>query len=304
MGWLWFDVALEEGIAMEVLVTGAGGRTGRYIVPALLGAGHRVRFVTRQAQYSGTLSQYAEATALTADLGDNDDVARAMNGVEAVYHIPPNMNPEEVALGKRVISAAQVAGVAHFVYHSVLHPQVQGLTHHWNKVFVEEALIESSLAYTILQPTSYMQMIAGDWEGISKRGVHTLAFSPKAKLSLVDLEDVGAAAAKVLGHAEHFYAIYELGGPAMLSCEDKARVLTDILGHPVRAGQDKLDDFRAKAKAAGMPAHIMETRARMFDHYDTNGLAGNGNVLRWLLGRAPNTFDVYVRRELLPLKST
>ena len=112
-----------------------------------------------------------------------------------------------------------------------------------------------------------------------------------------------AAAAKVLGHAEHFYAIYELGGPAMLSCEDKARVLTDVLGHPVRAVQDKLEDFRAKAKVSGMPAHIIETRARMFDHYDTNGLAGNGNVLRWLLGRAPNAFDVYVRRELLPLKS-
>ena len=27
MGWLWFDVVLGEGIAMEVLVTGAGGRT-------------------------------------------------------------------------------------------------------------------------------------------------------------------------------------------------------------------------------------------------------------------------------------
>ena len=288
---------------MDVLVTGGGGRTGQYIVPALVRAGHRVRFVTRQVDYSGPLSKYAQVTAVTADLGNDDEVARAMNGVEAVYHIPPNMNPEEVALGKRVITAAQAVSVAHFVYHSVLHPQVQGLTHHWNKVFVEEALIESSLAYTILQPTSYMQMIEGDWEGILKRGVHTLAFSPKARLSLVDLEDVGAAAAKVLGNAEHFYAIYELGGPAMLSCEDKALILTDVLGHPVRAGQDKLEDFRAKAKISGMPAHIIETRARMFDHYDTNGLTGNGNVLRWLLGRAPNTFDVYVRRELLPLKS-
>ena len=288
---------------MEVLVTGAGGRTGQYIVPALAGAGHRVRFVTRQARYDGPLSQYAEATPVTADLAKDADVAAVMSGTEAIYHIPPNMNPDEVAFGQRVIDAAQTAGVAHFVYHSVLHPQVQDLTHHWNKVFVEEALIESALAYTILQPTSYMQMTAGDWEGISKRGVHTLAFSSKAKLSLVDLEDVGAAAATVLGNPDHFYAIYELGGPAMLSCEDKARALTDVLGHPVRAGQDTLDDFRAKAKAAGMPSHVMETRARMFQHYDSNGLAGNGNVLGWLLGRSLNSFEDYVRRELLPLKS-
>ncbi len=80
--------------------------------------------------------------------------------------------------------------------------------------------------------------------------------------------------------------------------------MSEVLGHPVRAGQDSLDDFRAKAKAAGMPAHIIETRARMFDHYDHNGLSGNGNVLGWLLGRPPNTFDIYVRRELLPLMSS
>jgi len=257
---------------VDVLVTGAGGRTGQYIVPALVAAGHDVRFVTRQAQYSGPLSHYDRASPVTADLASDEDVARVMRGAQAVYHIPPNMNPDEVAFGKRIINAAQAVGVMHFVYHSVLHPQVQDLTHHWNKVFVEEALIESGLPYTILQPTSYMQMVAGDWEGISKLGIHTLAFSSKAKLSLVDLEDVGAAAATVLGH-------------------------------PVRAGQDSLDAFRAKAQAAGMPPHIVETRARMFAHYDTNGLAGNGNVLRWLLGRAPNTFADYVRRELLPLKS-
>jgi uncharacterized protein YbjT (DUF2867 family) len=288
---------------VDVLVTGAGGRTGQYIVPALVAAGHDVRFVTRQAQYSGPLSHYDRASPVTADLASDEDVARVMRGAQAVYHIPPNMNPDEVAFGKRIINAAQAVGVMHFVYHSVLHPQVQDLTHHWNKVFVEEALIESGLPYTILQPTSYMQMVAGDWEGISKLGIHTLAFSSKAKLSLVDLEDVGAAAATVLGHPEHYHAIYELGGPAMLSCEDKAQVLTEVLGHPVRAGQDSLDAFRAKAQAAGMPPHIVETRARMFAHYDTNGLAGNGNVLRWLLGRAPNTFADYVRRELLPLKS-
>jgi hypothetical protein len=31
-------------------------------------------------------------------------------------------------------------------------------------------------------------------------------------------------------------------------------------------------------------------------HYDADGFRGNPNVLSWLLGRAPATFEDYVRR--------
>lgn len=281
---------------MIVLVSGAGGRTGQAVVPALAAAGHAVRFVTRQTRYGGPLTDLEGATAVVADLGSDADIARAVDGVDAVYHIPPNMHPEEVPFGKRLIAAAAAANVAHVVYHSVLHPQVQALAHHWNKIFVEEAVLESGLPFTILQPSSYMQNTQGDWKGITEDGVHTLAFSTKAKLALVDLDDVAEAAAIVTGRPEHFGAVYELAGPEMLSCEDKAAVLSKVLGRPVRAAQDSLDAFRAKAKAAGMPQHVIDTRAAMFAHYDHRGLAGNPNVLGWLLGRPPTTFERYVRR--------
>ncbi len=285
---------------MIVFVSGAGGRTGLSIVPALTAAGHTVRFLTRQTRYGGPLSDLQGADPVVADLGSDTDIARAMRGAEAVYHIPPNMHPDEIAFGKRVVAAARAAGVAHVVYHSVLHPQVQALAHHWNKVFVEEEVIESGLPFTILQPSSYMQNTAGDWPGIVERGLHTLAFSPTAKLSLVDLDDVAAVAARVVGQPDHFGAIYELAGPALLSCEDKAAVLSTVLKRPVRAAQDSEETFRRKAQAAGMPQHVIDTRARMFAHYDTQGLPGNPNVLRWLLGRPPTTYEQYVRRELLP----
>lgn len=286
---------------MIVVVSGAGGRTGQSIVPALVRAGHTVRFITRQTKYGGPLAALQDAAPVVADLGQAAEIARAVEGADAVYHIPPNMHPDEISFGERVIAAAKDAGVGHVVYHSVLHPQVQELSHHWNKVFVEEAVIESGLPYTILQPSSYMQNTRGDWPGISEQGKHSLAFSVHAKLSLVDLEDVAAVAAIVVGNAQHHNAIYELAGPAMLSCEDKAAVLSAVLGKPVRAVQDSPDAFRRKARAAGMPEHVMETRARMFAHYDRQGLPGNPNVLTWLLGRTPTTFEQYVRRELLPL---
>lgn len=280
---------------MIVLVTGAGGRTGQTIVPTLIHAGHTVRILSRRTELGGPWAQIA-AERRQGDLGNDADVAAAMQGVDALYHIPPNMNPQEVAFGQRLVALARQAKLKHVVYHSVLHPQIQALPHHWNKVFVEEAVLESGLNFTILQPSSYMQNVLQDWEGITQRGVHTLGFSVQARLSLVDLQDVADVAAKVIGNPDHFGAVYELAGPEMLSGEDKARVLSQVLGRAVRAVEESLVDFRRRALAAGMPPHVVETRASMFAHYDHQGLVGNSNVLRWVLGRAPTTFEGFLRR--------
>ena len=43
-----------------------------------------------------------------------------------------------------------------------------------------------------------------------------------------------------------------------------------------------------------MPDWRIETLRVMNSHYDAHGLEGNGNVLCWLLGRAPKTFADYV----------
>jgi hypothetical protein len=37
---------------------------------------------------------------------------------------------------------------------------------------------------------------------------------------------------------------------------------------------------------------------RLFDHYGRYGITGNPNVLTWLLGRPPTSFDEYVQRSL------
>ncbi len=191
--------------------------------------------------------------------------------------------------------AARAARIEHFVYHSVLHPQIEALPHHWNKVFVEQAVIESGLPFTILQPSSYMQNALPDWPGIS-RGVHTLGFSVQARLSLVDLEDVAEVAAKVTGRPEHAGAIYELAGPQMLSGDDKAGILSRVLGRSVKAVQESPGEFRRRAASAGMAQHVIDTRAAMFAHYDHRGLAGNPNVLEMLLGRPATTFEQFASR--------
>lgn len=280
---------------MKVLVTGAGGRTGQAIVPALASAGHAVRVFVRRPESGAELTALGAAEVAQGDLNDDAGVAEALDGVDALYHIPPTMSPGEIAIGQRLIAAAQRVGLGHFVYHSVLHPQIQSLPHHWNKLFVEEALIESGLPFTILQPCSYMQNTLGDWKNITGKGTHTMAFSVDRALSLIDLSDVAAVAAKVVGDPAHHGAIYGLAGPA-LSVRAKARILSEVLGRAVQPVQESVAEWKDKVTAAGMPSHMVEGRAHMFAHYDESGLVGNSGILEYLLGRAPTSFAAFVTR--------
>jgi hypothetical protein len=43
--------------------------------------------------------------------------------------------------------------------------------------------------------------------------------------------------------------------------------------------------------------HATEMMKAISEHYSTHDFVGNPNVLRWLLGRRPTTFEQFVRRE-------
>jgi uncharacterized protein YbjT (DUF2867 family) len=214
-----------------------------------------------------------------------------------MYHICPNVHPDEIAIGRAAISAARRSGVEHFVYHSVLHPQTPGMAHHWNKLHVEAALFESGLAYTILQPASYMQNLLANWPAIVNEGVFAMPYPVEARLGLVDLEDVAEAAAAVLSEpAEHAAATYELAGPEALTQLEIAERLARALGRPVRAAQTPIQEWTERARANGLGQYAIETLLAMFDYYARFGFWGNPRALAGLLGRPPGTLEEFARR--------
>ena len=126
-----------------VLVTGAGGKTGREATRALSRRGARVRALVRRAEYGSRGREAAAAEVAAGDMRRASVLAGALAGVDAVYHICPNMHPGEVEIGRLVLREAARAGVERFVFHSVLHPQTEKMPHHWNKLRVEELIFES-----------------------------------------------------------------------------------------------------------------------------------------------------------------
>lgn len=281
-----------------ILVTGSAGKTGRAVIQALDATGANVRALVRRADQIQIVKLLGAQEVVVGDMRNQSTMEQAAQGVSEIYHICPNVNPEEVSIGQTAIAAAQTAGVEHFVFHSVLKPQTEAMPHHWNKVRVEEQLIESGLPYTILQPTAYMQNILIHWESITNSGVFPVPYPADTRISLVDLPDVAQAAATVLTEPGHHFATYELVGTEGLSQNKVTEILSQELGRPVQVSVVSLETWQEQARETGMEDYQIETLISMFRYYHRYEFLGNPQVLGWLLNHPPNSFSGFVNRTL------
>lgn len=278
-----------------ILLTGAGGKTGRALIKALPTPESICAFVHNEQQAVIARAQGLQRV-VVGDLRDEVAIRAAMHGVKALYHICSNMNPAEAEIGGLLIGAARESDVEHFVYHSVLHPQTEMMNHHWQKLHVEEAILESGLAFTILQPAPYMQNLLGGWHSIVEDGILRVPYAVDSRFSFVDLEDVAEAARIVLTEPGHKYATYELAGTSPISHVEVTAIFNQVLNETFHAEQLEIQAWRSRAERSGMSAYAVENLSKMFEYYDKWGLAGNPNVLRWVLKREPTTFESFVRR--------
>ncbi len=279
-----------------ILITGAAGKTGRTIIQALAKSGEAVRAFARRYEQAARLEALGVNETLVGDMLDPASVARAVQGIRAIYHIAPNVHPDEVAIGRIVIEAARSANVERFVFHSVLRPQIEAMPHHWQKLRVEEMLFESGLSFTILQPTIYMQNVLAHWDRIRRDGVYPIPYAPQTRLSMVDLEDVAQVAASVLTGPGHGEAVYELVGVPAISQTEIADALSGHLNRPVTVEVVPLDEWERNARASGMGEYQVTTLLKMFRYYERFGFTGNSNALSFLLQRQPVSFTDFVGR--------
>jgi uncharacterized protein YbjT (DUF2867 family) len=283
-----------------ILVTGAAGKTGRAVIKALAARGEVVRALVHRPQQASIAVDAGARDVVAGDMRDQavmDRAAGAPSQVRAIYHICPNMSPDELSIAQVAVQATRAAGVEHFVYHSVLHPHTEAMPHHWQKLRTEELLFETGLPYTILQPAAYMQNILAYWDRIVQDGIYAVPYATEARLSMVDLEDVAKVAATVLTERGHAGATYELAGVDVLSPAEIAEVLAQQLGRPVHAQAVDLEVWEKGARASGLGDYQVETLLQMFRYYERHGFWGNAHVLTWLLRRPPTTFARFARRE-------
>jgi uncharacterized protein YbjT (DUF2867 family) len=266
------------------------------VLAALKQRGAKTRAFVKDDDQISIVRQAGAAEVVVGDLLDADVWRLATTAVTAIYHIGPNMHPQEVRIGQLMIAAARSSGNCRVVYHSVLHPHIREMPHHWSKMKLENILFDSGLTYTIVQPTAYMQNLLAYLHAVRDEGILPVPYPAETCLSLVDLQDVATVAAKLLTESGHNFATYELAGTEPLSQTAVADTFSQILQRPVEVRPTPLNKWEAQARTNGTAKDILKMAASMFAYYAQSGLAGNPQVLRFLLGHEPTSLTAFIER--------
>ncbi len=277
-----------------ILVNAANGQQGKLLVPKLIEKGAEVRACVQSERSAAELRAAGVTDVVIGDISDPELIARALHGVAKVYHVCPGILPLEREIGFAWIDAAKREGVAHFVFSSVLHAIISDLVQHEIKRDIEEHLLSSGLEFTILQPTIYMA--PRRFRRIFETGVLRAGWSLDRQQSLVDIGDVTDVASAVLLDSErHAGATYELAGTGRYTAHDMGEVIARVLGKPIRVEQIDSDEYlKGLFGDNSTRPHEASVGRSLTSRYSSHDFIGNPNVLTWLLGRPPTTFEQFV----------
>ena len=181
----------------------------------------------------------------------------------------------------------------------MLHSIVTDLVQHEIKRDVEEHLLASDLEFTILQPANYMLPLK--LKPVFERDVFELSWSLERRQSLVDLVDVTEVAVEVLTDRDrHAGATYELVAPGRYTGTGLGKIIEQVVGRPIQVREIDADTYLSAWVGDRDPAlfpHQARVLRSITARYSAHDFVGNPNVLSWLLGRKPTSFEAYVRRQ-------
>jgi uncharacterized protein YbjT (DUF2867 family) len=279
---------------VRVLMVGATGKYAGHVLPELKKRGVRVRALVRSRDSEQTArARGADETAF-GDLQDARGLISAAVGVDGVFYIGPAFSLRESDMGVTMVEAARAAGVIKFVFSSVMHPSITLLTNHAAKRPVEEALYQSGMTFTVLQPAIFMQTMERGWNEVIRSGHFSLPYSRRVKTCYVDYRDVAEVAALAFTGDALDNGTFELCSAGMFNRAEIAGLMSDALDLRIEPGETSFDAWADQEEIPDGP--VRAGLKRMYAEYNQFGFrGGNAVVLQRLLGREPRTLKEYFK---------
>ena len=225
---------------MRIVLLGASGFVGRVLLRRLARDGHELQVLTRNRSRHRDLALFPAVTLIEGDVHDADQLAKHFKGADAVVNLVGVLNEAgvggdagrgferaHVQLTQAVIAACKQSGVRRLLQMSSLNSGRGGSHYLRTRGLADAAVQASGLDTTIFRPS----VIFGAGDGLFCRFAGLLKLAPvmplagaSVRFQPVHVGDVTEAIAQSLSRPESIGAVYELGGPEVVTLAEIVRL--------------------------------------------------------------------------------
>ena len=282
------------------LVTGAAGHLGRAVINHLLTTykvpSNKIIAATRD------VSKLADLTAKgvhvrSADFDHQANLVKAFEGATRLLLISTDaMEPgmREVQHLKAV-SAAEMAGVSHIVYTSIVKADKSAVSFAADHVNTEKFIAAAKFkGHTILRNNWYFENLFFSMPNALKSGTQYSA-AGQGKIAHIARDDLSRAAAAALASDKNEKATYELSGGHEYTTDQIAALVSKATGKPLAVVHVPVEGLVQGMLSHGLP----EGMARMFASFDDaiakGGMSGTAADYKKLTGVEPVGFEGWLK---------
>ncbi len=280
-----------------ILVCGATGTIGGQVIEQFAAAGLPVTALVRKRPEEG--SKRPGVTYVVGDMADRESMASALQGVEKLFLVSAN-GEEQAELEENVIAAAAKGGVAHVVKLSVMGAALDarsgfGRLH----ARTENALQDSGMQWTILQPNMLMQNLRWYRGGMSQ-GVLPMPLRDAA-VSHVDAGDVAGVAFHALTREGHAGRTYVLTGPEALTGTEVASTIAAATGRPIRYDSIPMAAFREYLGKNERSPQVLDAECDLFQAWSEGAGSAVTAAVEEVTGKKPVRLADFARKHAAEL---
>lgn len=279
-----------------ILVTGATGNIGTALTQTL--SAQDIPFTAMVRSLNDpraiAIASLKGATLVPGDFDKPESLRTALTGAEKAFLLT-NSTEQAEAQQCAFVEAAQAAGVQHIVklsqWAADAHSPVRYLRYH---AAVENAVVQSGIAYTFLRPNLFMQGLFSFREFILNSG-QFFASLGNAAISMIDTRDIADAAAAVLTSDAHKGKIYNLTGPQAITHYEAAALLSAATGHEIRFVDVPPATMKESLLKAGFPEWQADGLIEDYAHYARGEASAVTTGVRDATGNAPRDFAHFAK---------
>jgi len=228
----------------QVCVLGGSGFVGSAIVRQLSLAGYSVKVLTRRREASKHLILLSDVAVLECDIMDDEALASALKGADAVINLIGILHNSKKAsfkaihaeLPARLVKLCEKLGIKRLVHMSALQAAQEAPSAYLKSKAEGEAAVlraHKNLEVTVFRPS----IIFGRGDGfinlfatLVKLLPVILLAKPNAKFQPIYVEDVAQVFVAALDNIDTYGKAYDLGGPKVYTLRQLVAYVANTLG--------------------------------------------------------------------------